>query len=429
VSSEAIKEVLITNAYSCFEKSRLTKERAKTLLGNGLLALDDSEHKVHKAKLLPAFAPRRIRPLYDVFWSKACELAGVLEDAIPNGPVTLRAYTSRAALDIIGVAAWGKDFSALKHPTGDVVSKYSYIHQGSPAAKRQAQMIYVAATVVSMKTLTRWFPKAQFFVDMRAGIVAIRGACAGAIREKRMEKEKEMMGNDILSVAVGSGEFDDEALTGHMLNVLAAGHETSSLNATWACYLLSRHPDIQTRLRKEIREKLPSPKNKGSDVDMSHALEQLPLLRAVIKESLRVIPPVPLLRREAAKDTTILGHHVPKGTDITTMAWVVHKSVSEWGDDALEFKPDRWLQPGQEALGGARSSHSNLSFSAGPRSCIGEGFAKAEALAMMAVLVGRFEFELVEDFDREVEDLPDLLWGITVKSMAMRFRMRVVEGW
>jgi cytochrome P450 len=110
------------------------------------------------------------------------------------------------------------------------------------------------------------------------------------------------------------------------------------------------------------------------------------------------------------------------------MAWVVHKSESEWGRDATEFKPDRWLQPGQEALGGARSAHSNLNFSASPRSCIGEGFAKAEALAMMAVLVGPFEFELAEQFDKEAEDL-DLLWAVTVKSVAMRLRVKVVEGW
>jgi cytochrome P450 len=78
-------------------------------------------------------------------------------------------------------------------------------------------------------------------------------------------------------------------------------------------------------------------------------------------------------------------------------------------------------------LGGARRAHLNLSFSAGPRSCTGEGFAKTEALAMMAVLVGRFEFDLVEEFDKGVEEL-DLLWAITVKSVGMRFRVRVVEG-
>jgi cytochrome P450 len=143
LSSEAVKEVLVTNAYSIFEKSRLTKERARMLLGNGLTALDDKEHQAHKRKLLPAFAPRRIRPLYSVFWAKACELGRVLEPVVASSSeVLLRRYTSRASLDVIGVAAWGKDFSALEDSGSD--SKFGYLH-GAFIAKRQARLIYAAA--------------------------------------------------------------------------------------------------------------------------------------------------------------------------------------------------------------------------------------------------------------------------------------------
>lgn len=87
------------------------------------------------------------------------------------------------------------------------------------------------------------------------------------------------------------------------------------------------------------------------------------------------------------------------------MGWLTHRLTTEWSPDACEFNPERWLRPGQEANGGAKSSSSFLGFSTGPRSCIGEGFAKGEALALLAALVGRFEIELAPSFDAELENM------------------------
>ncbi|KAF2127396.1 cytochrome P450 [Dothidotthia symphoricarpi CBS 119687] len=444
LSSDAVKEVLVTKAYSCFERPRLSRERLGALLGNGLLAIDDNQHRAHKRKLLPAFAFRHIRHLYPVFWTKACELVNGLEMAVTSSTdIELRPWTSRAALDVIGVAAWGKDFGALANPNSEVVSKYRSIQQGSPRANRQGYLIHAAALVIPMKMLTRLFP-CEFFNNVAEGKKAIRGACAQAIdlkrntekSEKAEEAGKKRNANissrsDILGLALSIEEFDDEVLTGHMLNILAAGHETSSLAATWACYLLCKHPEIQTRLRAEIRSTLPSPSatisETGTEVS-ADILENMPFLRAVSRESLRIIPSVPLVRREASKDTTILDYVIPAGTSVIPMAWVLHRSTSEWGPDAAEFNPERWLQPGQEATGGAKSTFSDLSFSTGPRSCIGEGFAKGEALALLAAIVGKFELELAPESDIELERM-NLFWGIAVKPISLKFRMRTLNGW
>jgi cytochrome P450 len=432
LNSDAVKEVLVTKAYSCFERPALSRARLRTLLGNGLLSVDDNEHKLHRRKLQPAFAPRHIRGLYAVFWSKACELVGGLEKAVSTSrEIDLRQWTSRAALDIIGAAAWGNDFGALTNPRSELIQKYSYIQKGSPRAQRQGKLLYAAALLVPMKTLARLFP-CEFFNNLAQGKMALRRACAQALSLKRgVEKEEKAAQRDILDVAVASEAFSDEALTDHMLTILVAGHETSSLAATWACYLLCKHPEIQARLRTEIRSKLPSPSISPSTTQpavSADILEHMPLLRAVARESLRVIPAVPLVRREATTATSILDYHIPAGTSVVPMSWLLHKSTSEWGADATAFNPQRWLQPGQEASGGAKSTFSDLSFSTGPRSCIGEGFAKGENLALLAAIVGKFELELAPGHDVELEDM-SLIWGITVKPTALMFRMRVVEGW
>jgi cytochrome P450 len=432
LTSEAVKEVLVTQAYSCFHRPALGRARLRALMGNGLLAVDDQDHKIHRRKLLPAFAFRNIRDLYPIFWTKACELVNDLEGtAAPSQIIDLHKWVSRAALDVIGVAAWGRDFGALSNPTSGLIQKYGYVQKGTPRGNRQAKFIYAAANLVPMSTLTRLFP-CEFFNNLAQGKRAIREACVQAIDAKRSAiKEEKAPRHDILTVALASEEFDDKALVDHMLTILIAGHETSALSATWACYLLCKHPDIQTRLRTEIRSKLPSPtaSHDGTQTEVSaDVFDDMPLLRAVARESLRVIPVVPLLRREATKSTTLLGYPIPAGTSVHPMAWMLHRSTSEWGPDASEFRPERWLEPGQEATGGAKSTSSNLGFSAGPRNCIGEGFARGEGLALLAAIVGRFELELAPGSDVELDNM-SLFWGLTVRPTSLLFRMRVAEGW
>jgi cytochrome P450 len=432
LDSDSVKKVLVTQAYSCFERPPLGRARLRALMGNGLLAADGENHKLHRRKLLPAFAFRHIRDLYPVFWTKTCELIDALEEQVVSSQdVDLHKWVSRAALDVIGVAAWGKDFDALANPTSGLVQKYGYVQKGTPRGNRQAKFIYAAANFLPMSMLIRLFP-CEFFTNLAQGKTAIRKACSQAINSKRSASQEDKAPRpDILNVALASQEFNDETLVDHMLTVLIAGHETSALAATWACYLLCKHPEVQSRLRAEIRSHLPSPSSskKGAETNITaDLLESIPLLRAVARESLRVIPIVPLLRRQATKQTTILGYSIPAGTSVFPQAWTLHRSTSEWGEDAAEFRPERWLQSGQEATGGGKSTFSNLGFSTGPRSCIGEGFAKGEGLALLAGIIGKFELSFAPGSEIELDKM-NLFWGLTVRPTSLRFRMQVVEGW
>ena len=146
---------------------------------------------------------------------------------------------------------------------------------------------------------------------------------------------------DILSLATGIKDFDDEGLSNHMMNFLAAGHETSSLAATWPCYLLCTHPKVQENLREEVRAHLPSPAA-GSDAApvTFESLENMQYLKAVSRAALRVIPIAPFMRRQASKDTNIIGYDIPAGTQVVNTPWTVNKLQSTWGPDAEEFRPE-----------------------------------------------------------------------------------------
>lgn len=117
-------------------------------------------------------------------------------------------------------------------------------------------------------------------------------------------------------------------------------------------------------------------------------------------ETLRLYPTVPITSRVTSNDTFILDTHVPKGTRIVLSPWAINRSREHWGEDAEKFVPERWIDPtsGKSTnSGGATSNYSNMTFLHGPRSCIGQGFAKAELKALVVAFVGKFEFELAKN--------------------------------
>ena len=187
-----------------------------------------------------------------------------------------------------------------------------------------------------------------------------------------------------------SGTFTDTDLVNQLMTFLAAGHETTASAFSWSIYALCQYPDIQARLADEIQSSLFHTRDPEAQVE-AELIDRLPYLRAVCNEVLRVFPPVPLTIRVAAHDTTIQGHFIPHGTAIMIPPLATNLSKEMWGDDAENFKPDRWIGVGKANSGGADNNYAYLSFLHGPRSCIGQGFAKAELACMLAAWVGAFE--------------------------------------
>lgn len=176
-------------------------------------------------------------------------------------------------------------------------------------------------------------------------------------------------------------------------------HETTASALTWACYLLTKHPDIQEKLRQEVKDALPVDVENNTEVDLAGILEQLPYLNGIMHETLRLYPTVPMTMRQALRDTHIGNQFIPEGTDIIVSIWYINRSPVIWGPDAAEFRPERWInddgKPNQH--GGASSNYNFITFLQGPRSCIGQGFAKAEMRCLLANMVRSFEWTLAMD--------------------------------
>lgn len=183
-------------------------------------------------------------------------------------------------------------------------------------------------------------------------------------------------------------------------------------------------PEAQSRLRKEIHEAIPDPTVLSDPAfDISDVLERMPYLNGVCNEVLRLYPTIPVSARIAIRDTTIKGQFVPANTMVFVIPWAINRNPKLWGPDAERFVPDRWIdeESGRATMnGGAASNYAFLTFLHGPRSCIGERFARAELRALLATMVGSFEFELANPHEK-------VIVGGTVTSKpvnGMKLKMR-----
>jgi cytochrome P450 len=347
---------------------------------------------------MPAFAYRHIKNLYPVFWAKSIEMVKMIEEDLESrkarddndNTVQISNWASRATLDIIGVAGMDHDFDSLRDPENTLNRSYRQIVAAPPLYMK---LLFVVTMLVANPAWIQKLPFKRNRQIQESGDV-IRNVARQMIRQKKakMQDSKSETGVDIISVALSSGTFDEENLVDQSMTFLGAGHETTATALQWAVYALCKNPSVQSRLRDEVRANLPSLDDQTPIT--AAAVDNLPYLNAVCNEVLRFYPSVPITIRRAVRDTTLAGKHIPKDTLLFLSPQIINRMEALWGADANEFNPDRFMGPGKANTGGAVSNYAYLTFLHGPRSCIGQGFAKSELACLVAAVVGRFQMEL-----------------------------------
>ncbi|KAI9926823.1 hypothetical protein ASPWEDRAFT_177164 [Aspergillus wentii DTO 134E9] len=429
-SPKALGEVLVHKAYD-FEKPSLVRIQLQRAAGLGLLLSEGNDHKHQRKELLPAFSYRHIKDLYPIFWSKSTEMVKVIEEVLgarqhpEDNVIQVSDFASRVTLDIVAVAGMDHDFDSLRNPANELNKQFRRIFaQPSTAMKIIALLgIFVFdLRVVQMLPFKR-------NRECEEGSRVIRDVARQMVREKKERMENKTTtpkdGVDIISVALKSGSFSEENLVDQMMTFLTAGHETTATALQWAVYALCKHPDVQTRLREEIRSNLPPISTENPDIITATQIDSLPYLNAVCNEVLRFHPSVPITVRIASRDTRIIDKPIPKDSFIVIVPGIINRDKELWGPDADTFNPERWLGQGRANSGGASNNYAFLTFLHGPRSCIGQGFAKGELACLIAATVGRFHMEL-KDPDAEAQ----LAIGATVAPKdGVLARFTVLDGW
>lgn len=196
-------------------------------------------------------------------------------------------------------------------------------------------------------------------------------------------RKEKRLGQDLIDHLMGASG-DDELVRDQLMTMLIAGHDTSTALLAWTLYLLGKHPSAQSRARAEVEAvcRWAAPR--------AEQLTRLHYLDSIIKESLRLYPPIHLGNRRATQDLVFQDRLIPAGTRVLYSIYLAHRDPRYWSEpsrfDPGRFSPDRACKPPPFAY---------LPFGGGPRFCIGAAFAQTEAKVILARLLQQFQFELI----------------------------------
>jgi cytochrome P450 len=199
------------------------------------------------------------------------------------------------------------------------------------------------------------------------------------------KRERGADGDDVLSMLLQArdeegGSMSDAELVGQTNILFVAGHETTTNSLTWTFFLLDQHPEVYGALLEELEGEL-----KGAAPTIEQ-LERLPLLDRVVKESLRLLPPVPVSFRMSTGPFEMGGHSFPAETQLHYSPYITHR-LPDLYPEPERFLPDRWLQADPPVYG-------YIPFSNGPRRCIGATMALLEIKLMLAMLLPRYRLSM-----------------------------------
>lgn len=396
---ELVRQILHPADPNQMHKGRAVR-RSQRVLGNGLLTSEGEFHLRQRRMAQPAFQPRRIA-VYDAAMVRHCER--VSSGLVDGAEVEMETVMNSLTLRIAGETMFGVDLAGDEARIGkaltETLSQFTLgLHPFAPLFER-----------IAFLPVVRRFDKA---VDVLHTVVQ-------EIVMDRQSRTAEQLATDtdLLSILLqardggpeGDGEgMSDEQLRDEALTLLLAGHETTANALAWTWYALASNPQIRNRVEAEVDAAIEN----GGGVLSATSMEQLPYLKSVFEESLRMYPPGPAVSRRTLVDMELTippdaricdaeGREVaasevgtvavPAGTEIIAPLWAMHRD-ERWFDHPDVFDPDRMVGERRSAL----PRYAWMPFGGGRRVCIGMQFALMEGVLVTAALARSWRFDMPE---------------------------------
>ncbi|RHZ54763.1 hypothetical protein Glove_423g70 [Diversispora epigaea] len=386
---QALQKVLVSDVYD-YRKPMLFS--VKKILGEGLVLAEGDVHKRQRKMMNPVFSHSNIKEMIPTFAEIGHLLKEIwMEKLVDNKErkINIMSYLSKTTLDIIGKVGFNYQFNSLTSES-ELASAYHMIFNTENSFHNLIALLSNSFQIINKLPI-----KYNYIIKDASKIIE---KVSSKLVNEGLERAKQgnLQGNDILSVLIKRNEegkdnekMSSDELKNQIMTFLLAGHETSNSVIGWGLYNLSKDKESQDLLRKELINEFPDP----NFIPTFDQINKLEYLNAVVKETLRVDPPAPVVLRVSNKDDFINDYFIPKGTIITIPINAIHKLPSIWGPDSNEFKPSRWLDPNISSPDSKiNSNYSWIPFLTGARSCIGSKMALNEIKVLLAILIRNFEF-------------------------------------
>ncbi|XP_006455441.1 hypothetical protein AGABI2DRAFT_209906 [Agaricus bisporus var. bisporus H97] len=399
MDAKAINHIMNDPSY---QKPTMTKMFISGILGPGIVIVEGHEHQ---------------KQLRDV-WAQ--EIQNQSQGNVYQAKINALEGLSKTTLDVIGLAAFNYKFDSLKGEKNELNTAFSALFTTEfsfsfAAFCRMALGKYYWILPLSGDKAVRRAKETMDRISIQL-VNESRAAITSEGQDKNFNRRR-----DLLSLLVKANvsadlpehqRMNEKDVLAQIPTFIIAGHETTSTAASWALFALSTHPDVQTKLREELF-------TIQTDNPSMDELNSLPYLDAVLRETLRLHTPSPSVLRVSTKDDILplakpfvdeKGRlrdmlELKKGQIVLIPIKAINKSVETWGEDAKEFKPERWesIPEGTSTIQGVWGNM--LTFLGGPRACIGFRFALVEAKALLFTLVRTFDLQLavpVDDIGRRM---------------------------
>jgi cytochrome P450 len=369
---EWVQRVLLDNAAN-YEKPRLVKRILSPTIGRGLLSSDGDLWRAQRKIVAASFTPLAVDALVPVF----ARVGRAMADSWEPGTRDMALDSTAATMTVISEALFSGDTrlttrEAMDHITGAM--------DGVSEARIQ---VLLGMPLVPLTPRGRRGRRGQQYLRQILGELVRERLSPGApddfvtnVIRALMQRFPE---DEALELAV------DNAATFYL-----AGHETTANTTSWTLYLLSEQPALQEQAATEAQMALAS----GADANL---LDRLPLLRAILEESLRLYPPVPRFDRQAVAADQLGEHEIRPGDLVSIWPWIIHRHKQLW-DNPDVFDPNRFASGAEKQL----HRYQYIPFGGGPRTCVGARLAMAEALTILSIWLARWRFKPVPSHEVRV---------------------------
>ena len=369
---EAIEQILRRD-HRLFVKDKGTR-MLSSVLGEGLLTSEGEMWRRQRRLAQPSFQGDQLQK-YAAGMTQAAQ--HMLEDWQPGQTRDIHADLTRLTMEIAAQAFLGT----------------SVVDKADRVGRAMQTVIEYFANILILVPGYSWLPLPKN-IHYRRACRELDAVIYETIASRRAEGRTD--GDDLLSRLLAARDEDgtqmtDRQLRDELVTLFLAGHETTAIALSFCFYMMALHPEVEAKVIAEVDEVL-----QGAPASGAH-LAQLRYTDWVIKETMRLYPPVPSIGRQATCDYEVMGFHIPKGAQVSFAQWVVHRDP-RWFDDPETFRPERWDNDLIRKL--PRCAY--FPFGEGPRICIGNLFATMEAVLIVASVVQRYRLAAVPGYKLDI---------------------------
>ncbi|KIQ69556.1 Cytochrome P450 [Wenxinia marina DSM 24838] len=374
VNDPALVDLVLKGRPDDFPKSDRIGAGLRPLLGESVFLTNGETWKRQRRIIDPAFEGGRLKDTFPAMWAAGEAAVERLAARATGRPVEIEAETSHAAADVIFRTLFSIPIE--NEIAAEVFDRFR-THQ------REQPILNLAAFVPGPRWMPRFFSRRAKATarDIRRLIVRLTDERAAEIAAGTAPDD---LATKIMTTAdpVTGERFTPSEMVDQVAIFFLAGHETSASALGWALWLVARYPEWQERAAAEAATLEPS----------FATLARLRVTRDIWREALRLYPPVPMMVRETTRAETFRGRAAPEGAQVVLSPWHLHRHTRLW-DAPDDFDPGRW----QTENGRRCQREAYMPFSAGPRVCTGAGFAMAEGVLLLAMILRAYRLEVVPE--------------------------------